>query len=379
MGNAQSNQGVNQQQVDMVTQYIAQQQEMIKIQQQQINTILMNQVSQGQQGSQYPRIMPPPGQRPNQQQQRQQRQPQQQRQQQQQQRQQHQEAKKKIDPYKVLGLSIHDPIDEKILKKAYIRKARKYHPDKGGDKQMFQMISIAYTVLKKKIQDSKQDLSHQELRNGSQDYIDNQEKKINPNLTGTDFDINLFNKIFNDNKIPESTDKGYSQWMKENKTEEKGRMFNGKFNKSMFDSVFAEEKQKQEQRYGNSQITKYEGPQALNSNNNGQIVEVGQGEIEDFSGDAGGNLQYRDYRDAFTRSCLVSEESVDPRQQYQSVQHYEAERGNVSFELSPEEGRRQEYLENKKKEREYKRRQLAKQRDMSYEQQYNKINSLLLK
>ena len=172
MGNAQSQQGVNQQQVDMVTQYIAQQQEMIKIQQQQINTILMNQVSQGQQGSQYPRIMPPQGQ---------QQRPRQQRPRQQQQGRSHQEVKKKIDPYKVLGLSIHDPIDEKILKKAYIRKARKYHPDKGGNKQMFQMISIAYTVLKKKIQDSKQDLSHQELRNGSQDFLDNQEKKINPN------------------------------------------------------------------------------------------------------------------------------------------------------------------------------------------------------
>jgi curved DNA-binding protein CbpA len=378
MGNAQSNQGVNQQQVDMVTQYIAQQQEMIKMQQQQINSILRHQgPGQGSQGQpNYPRIMPS---RQQQQQQQQQQQRQGQQRQRQGRQQQQQAPTKKIDPYKVLGLSKHDPLDEKILKKAYIRKARKYHPDKGGNKQMFQMISIAYTVLKKKIQDSKQDLSHQELRNGSQDFLDNQEKKINPNLTGTDFDVNLFNKIFDDNKIPESTDKGYAQWMKESQGDDTSKMFNGKFNKSMFDSVFAEEKRKQEQKYGNSQVTKYEGPQAMNSNNNGQIVEVGQGEIEDFSGDAGGNLQYRDYRDAFTRSCLVSEESVDPRQQYQSVQHYEAERGNVSFELSPEEGRRQEYLENKKKEQEYKRREITKQRDLSYEQQYNKINSLLLK
>jgi curved DNA-binding protein CbpA len=375
MGNTQSNPGVSQQQVDLVTQYIAQQQEMIKMQQQQINTMLnkpqqqqqqhYTQRPQNQQQVNYPRIMPPQGQ--------------QQRQQQRQQQQQQQPNKKKIDPYKVLGLSKHDPLDEKILKKAYIRKARKYHPDKGGSKQMFQMISIAYTVLKKKIQDSRQDLSHQELRQGSQGYIDSQEKKINPNLTGTEFDVNLFNKIFNDNKIEEPTDDGYGKWMKENKVEEKGKMFTGKFNKSMFDSVFEEEKKRQEERYGNSQIVKFEGPQALNSNTSSQISIVGQGKIEDFSGDAGGNLQYRDYRDAFTRSCLISEQSVDPRQQYQNIQQYESERGNLSYDLSPEEGRRQEYLENKKKKQEHQRREVEKQRDLSYEQQYNKINSLLLK
>ena len=86
--------------------------------------------------------------------------------------------KRRIDPYKVLGLNKDEPLNEKILKKAYIRKARKYHPDKGGDKTIFQMVSIAYTVLKKKIEDQRQDLSHQELRQGSQNYLDNQERKI---------------------------------------------------------------------------------------------------------------------------------------------------------------------------------------------------------
>ena len=358
MGNAQSNQGVSQQQVDLVTQYINSQQEMIRMQQQQINTILGGQRPSQQQGAhqqsyQQPnnfKQLPPPPVEPK---------------------------KKQIDPYKVLGLNKTDPLDEKILKKAYIRKARKYHPDKGGNKQMFQMISIAYTVLKKKIQDSRQDLSHEELRGGSRNFTENQEKKINPNLTGQEFDINLFNKIFNDNKIPEPTDSGYSRWMKENNEDDTSKLFNGKFNKSMFDSVFTEEKRKQEQKYGNSQIVKREGPQALMSLENG-ATELGQGHIEDFSGDAG-NLQYRDYRDAFTRSCLISEEAADARQDYQSIQHYEADRSRLSYQISPEEERRQAFLEKKKKQREQQRRQNARQKDQSYEQQYNKINSLLLK
>ena len=358
MGNAQSHPGVNQQQIDLVTQYISQQQDMIKMQQQQINTMIKHN-GQGQPQIQqrprqpqtnYPRLPAPPP-KPN---------------------------KKRIDPYKVLGLSKGDPLDEKILKKAYIRKARKYHPDKGGDKTVFQMVSIAYTVLKKKLEDQKQGLGHQELRQGSQNYIDTEERKINPHLTGTEFDVNLFNNIFDENKMEEPTDKGYSSWMKENKTEEKGKMFNGKFNKEMFDSVFEEEKRKQEKQYGNSQVVKFEGPQGQNSNNSGQIVEIGQGEIEDFSGGAG-NLQYRDYRDAFTRSCLVSHETVDPRQQYENVQQYEANRGGLSYELSPEEARRQEHLNKKKEQHERQRRTIEKRRDNNYEQQYHRINSLLLK
>ena len=39
-------------------------------------------------------------------------------------------AKPKLDPYKILGISKN--YDEKILKKAYLKKAMKAHPDRGG-------------------------------------------------------------------------------------------------------------------------------------------------------------------------------------------------------------------------------------------------------
>ena len=358
MGNVQSNTNISQQHVDMVTHYMNQQQEMIRIQQQQINTMLRHQNKQQsrnqqpnmQQKNNYPRLPAPPK---------------------------SQTPKQEIDPYKVLGLDKNTPFDERILKKAYIKRARKYHPDKGGSKQMFQMISIAYTVLKKKLKDEKQDLSHNELRKGYKEYLDERPEKINPNLTGQDFDIKLFNKIFDENKIPEPTDDGYSKWMKESQGDDSSKVFNGKFNKAMFDSVFAEEKRKQEQKYGNSQLIKYEGPKALVSLESDTSV-IGQDKIDDFSGNTS-NLHYRDYRDAFTRSCLVSEETVDPRQEYRSVEHFQQDRSNISYELSPEEARRQEYLENKRKKQEHKRRQITAQRDQNYELQYNKINSLLLK
>ena len=57
----------------------------------------------------------------------------------------------KLDPYKILGIS--KKYTENELKKAYLKKAMKSHPDRGGSKAEFQKISIAYTVLKKKLKE----------------------------------------------------------------------------------------------------------------------------------------------------------------------------------------------------------------------------------
>ena len=52
-------------------------------------------------------------------------------------------AKPKLDPYKILGIGKN--YDEKSLKKAYLKKAMKAHPDRGGTPQEFQKISKSTT------------------------------------------------------------------------------------------------------------------------------------------------------------------------------------------------------------------------------------------
>ena len=49
-------------------------------------------------------------------------------------------AKPKLDPYKILGIGKN--YDEKTLKKAYLKKAMKYHPDRGGTPQELSLIHI---------------------------------------------------------------------------------------------------------------------------------------------------------------------------------------------------------------------------------------------
>jgi len=49
------------------------------------------------------------------------------------------------DLYKILGVKKKDT--KAIIKKAYYSKSKEHHPDKGGDAELFNMISTAYKIL----------------------------------------------------------------------------------------------------------------------------------------------------------------------------------------------------------------------------------------
>ena len=148
-------------------------------------------------------------------------------------------AKPKLDPYKILNLSKN--YDEKTLKKAYLKAAMKAHPDRGGSPQAFQQVSIAFTLLQKKIKERNNNHSHNELRESSKDYYSQQMNtpKLNTKMTEK-FDIDVFNQIYEQNKIPDVYDDGYGNWMNNNPALESGqqKLFQNGFNKDMFNATF---------------------------------------------------------------------------------------------------------------------------------------------
>ncbi len=54
-----------------------------------------------------------------------------------------------MDPYKILGIDSNASIEE--IRRAYRDKAKKYHPDRGGDAWAFQQVQQAYEMLTGKI------------------------------------------------------------------------------------------------------------------------------------------------------------------------------------------------------------------------------------
>ena len=221
---------------DLYSSYIQQQQNLIYQQQQQINSLFTNNLQSQMMQQQMPPNMffqsDTVGQQSNfsQQQQSQLQLP---------------SAKPKLDPYKILNLSKN--YDEKTLKKAYLKAAMKAHPDRGGSPQAFQQVSIAFTLLQNKLKERESNHSHNELKESSKDYYSQQESNPKINIKMTEkFDIDVFNQIYEQNKIPEVYDDGYGGWMQENPALESGqqKMFQNGFNKDMFNATFENYKRK---------------------------------------------------------------------------------------------------------------------------------------
>ena len=289
-------------------------------------------------------------------------------------------TKPKFDPYKILGISKN--YDEKTLKKAYLKAAMKTHPDRGGTQAKFQLVSIAYTLLTKKLKEKDNSRSHQDLRNMSREYTQQQANQPMINTKMTDnFDVDVFNRIYEENKIPEVYDDGYGSWMEKNTNPEieQKKLFQNGFNKDMFNATFEQYKKEQYQKTGN-QLVQYKEPEVrISMQNQDSLMTLGQGKITNFGGTTD-NLSFTDYKQAFTDgSMLIDTSSVDISDRSGSINQIKARRSNISYTMN----QRDEQLFALQKIEEQKAEQNRIQRlqvyDQKHGQAYEKIHSMLLR
>ena len=283
----------------------------------------------------------------------------------------------KLDPYKILG--IPKQFTENQLKKAYLKKAMKCHPDRGGSKQEFQKVSIAYTVLKKKLKEQGEIHHHNELKQNAKNFMGTQSGGHNINMKDN-FDADLFNKIYEENRIEEAFDDGYGSWMQktESISSSQPKMFQGNFNKDMFNHEFEKYKQEQKQAQG-QQLIQYEPEVRLSMKNQDSLVTLGQGKVTNFSGEVG-NLGFTDYKAAFTvDSTLIDTGSVDINKRANSIKGVERERSNISYQMSAEDQQRAAYQEALQQKEERARIQRLQVYDQQSEDTYTKVHQLLLR
>ena len=362
MGNTPSQESVNK---DLYAAYIQQQQDLIFQQQKQINDLYQFNLESQQMTSNMFFKQPQPQQQPQQQQQ-----------------QLLPAQKYKLDPYKILNLS--KTFDETSLKKAYLKAAMKTHPDRGGSQNAFQQVSIAYTLLQKKLKESQNNHSHNDLRDASREQLQQQmnQPKVNINLTEK-FDVDVFNKIYQDNKIEDVYDEGYGGWMQENPALEKDqqKLFQNGFNKDMFNSTFEQYKNEQsKQQMKQGTLVKYNEPQTrISMANQDSLVTLGQGKITDFTGEAN-DLQYTDYKRAFTDgSTLIDTSTVSLDGRSSSINGIKSQRSNLSYTMSPQDQQRVALIELQKQKQEQERLKRLKQNDDQSAMLHDKIHAMLLR
>jgi len=288
----------------------------------------------------------------------------------------------KYDPWSILGLQNSD-YDPERIKKAYKKSALKYHPDRAGDKykDMFQIVTQSYIYLLKKAEerDGEQKKTSKPVIHSS--YEDDINEAVeNIYIDKDKFDLNQFNNIFDKYKVPSSYDKGYGNMAKEdlNAIKDDEQIFGKKFNNDVFNAHFNTSKSKKK---ASSALIEYQDPSALESSmvNLNTTFLGGVDDIDDFgSVNSSNNLSYTDYKKAHVDETMLIDVNKVKYKTYNSIDHLENERSQLSFELSPEDRRRSEYLERKRGEDDNQRMQKQNQYDSMIEGQYRKINQRLI-
>jgi len=272
--------------------------------------------------------------------------------------------------------------DEISLKKAYIKLAYIHHPDKGGKPDNFKKIQVAYKLLLKGLSEKDNDKDHQQLKDENSDYLSQQRSNnlMNTNLSEK-FDNNIFNKIYEENRQKTIFDDGYGQWMKDNNEDESNNKPNdilkNSFNKQSFNNEFM--KQKQQKSKNDRTIIEYSEPTVdISYRGKDSITLLGQDKIKDFSGESSSGLAYRDYKDAYTNSCLIDIDSVDISKRTKNIKEKNIERKNISYTMDEEDIKKQKSIELQEKKKEKERVKRMNQFDQNAFSTYDAIHRRMI-
>ena len=120
--------------------------------------------------------------------------------------------------YKLLNVHPNSSIDE--LRSSFKQLAIKYHPDKGGDENIFNLIVDGFKTILHHLKTSKEQKEHYELKSNSSSNTQNNNiqpvfKLSSDNNANEEFN-SKFNKFFNKHKtVDENIERGYQNFMNE--------------------------------------------------------------------------------------------------------------------------------------------------------------------
>ena len=299
-----------------------------------------------------------------------------------------------FNPYEIIGVSKRFTLDE--LKYNYKKVAKRVHPDRGGNEKLFKLVTLAYKQLleihklkqiNKEFNELKSDFQefttnqdnqqrrHRDLhRNSDRNSKKSSRSRQNQQDSNGNFG-DMFNKIYEENKIEDVYDRGYGDLMTESdanrpdidikKTVNSMKNFN-----QAFDSAPVSKH--------NKKIIKYRDPIALpTSLKTLQYTEIGVDRINDFSTETS-NLSCVDYKKAHSTSKLIDKNYVRQRTGYNDIGGLEAERANIDYNMSEEDLRKQAYLKKKEQLKELKRLERIQQMDMMHQESFNRVNELMV-
>jgi DnaJ domain len=312
------------------------------------------------------------------------------------------------EAYQLLGIDDSKPLTHEALKSAYKRAAVKTHPDKGGSPELFDAVTRAFLyiqeILEKLIPKTGKDgkdvrfsvsvtpeeamkargIIHQTAPadKNAMKLEDAPPIALNPKK----LDMNVFNKLFEENKLPDpDKDDGYGDWLKEQDNARGTQAaMKGKYNADVFNRTF-EEEAKRSAAAPQNQLSKYKPPSEMILAP-GFGTELGAGRPEQYTktntaitGNAGG-IGYTDLKYAYSEGSTFSQDiagvSLDGRPKTMA----EAERAYKSAPgaMSEEEARAVSVFQQAREAAELQRQQRLASRDVDHSTAHARLKQRLM-
>lgn len=294
---------------------------------------------------------------------------------------------------KVLGIEEEVALTEETLKAAYKKAARKAHPDKGGSKEAFDAVTRAYAYLVDIIRLVKG--SSGSAGQGAVpglDSVQGQRKEAAEawqmpaqpvRLDPKNLDMNKFNQLFEQTRVPDPDEDGYGDWLKgsEGKDGEssrkkiRGKKFSEDFNREVFNRMFEEEQEANGR--GSTTLANYQHPQELVLSQSAG-VELGRDRPSDYTAAYDSGLQFTDLRSAYTKENTVSEKVANVKVEQRDFNTYKEQREKAPERYSQQEMSALEAFRAQQDQREQQRRVRAAQEQVAAQDYFSRMKQLVI-
>lgn len=271
----------------------------------------------------------------------------------------------------VLGIKEEITLTEEALKKAYKKMAIKAHPDRGGSEEYFEAVTRAYAYLSEILRymkggrattgqvDTPSRASSQRDSDAKQWDHGGTPVQLDPN----NLNMNTFNKLFEETRIPDPDSDGYGDWLKGGDGNTAGPKFKGEFNRDVFNRMFDEEARKSQR--SQNQLVVHPGEMALTLNPNSGVNFVGERPAT-YTAAPNSKIQFTDLMGAYTTESTISDKVSNVPVVERKIEQYRAARERAPDPLSNSEMNSiREFEERQKRQEDALHRQRAEMAAMN--------------
>lgn len=288
---------------------------------------------------------------------------------------------------RVLNLQEEVALTEDALKASYKKAATRAHPDKGGSEEAFEAVTRAYAYLSdilSRVRGGRTKESvveaPEKLTQGRKDESKSWEHVEPVRLNAKNLNMDAFNKMFEQTRMPDPDDEGYGDWLKTAAGEASGPKFSGKFNRDVFHQMFEDEVKKSTRGRGdnvNTHQLAVMNTQAITLAPS-MGVELGRDRPADFTSPYNANFTYTDLRNAYTSESTFSGQVSDVQVENRTFDQYSSERKAAPRALADYEMQAVQAADKAAEERERHRKLRAAQNDVMANDYFERMKRLVI-